>query len=294
MSNPRLPSPTVHHPRVHPRQGDAAAKLTKEARAKEKVKAKGFGISRRMGLDTEENKRREKEKSKTHLNSDRWARKRGAGLGVDEDEQEDGIVMELCKATTKGTELVTLVQELVRAQKSRPNSRRWEESHLAIQAISHLLALTELFQIFPGHLANLTIVCPPVMRLIPWGALLVEAEGYESSVEAPIIDRYNIRMGPSLAMYELTSMQGSRIKHAIGNFKMCFIDGSVKTPRDIEIEMRGCTTSYRCVESSVCCFPCRPCRTTFSPFTTRVIAPLSNPPPQQGPRPLPGFRQRLR
>ena len=39
-------------------------------------------------------------------------------------------------------------------------------------------------------------------------------------------------------------MQGSRIKQAIGNYKLCFVDGTHKTPRDIELEQQCVTLTW--------------------------------------------------
>jgi hypothetical protein len=115
---------------------------------------------------------------------------------------------------------------------------RLQKSFEALQALSQKLSLGELFQLAPPHVTSLVICCPPSMRLIPWASVLIEAEGFEAQVEVPLVERYVVRLAPTLAIFELCCVAGSRLRQALGLHKMCLVDGNVNTRRDSSLELR--------------------------------------------------------
>ena len=179
------------------------------------------------------------------LDSDRFTRKKGEASKfkayyTHQEEMkmklEDGVVLELVRSNATAGELNQWMQELARSLRMHPMSPRLKQSEIALAALSFGLSISELLCMFPPHYSNLVILGPPIIRMVPWSAIQIEVDGYEHTVEAPLGERYNIRLGPTLSLLELTSEQGSRIKHAIGNFKLLCVDASTESTADTELE----------------------------------------------------------
>lgn len=125
---------------------------------------------------------------------------------------------------------------------SRPANRRLNETQDALKLLSEALSLTELLSMIPPHITALTICCPPIMRLIPWTALCIDSAGPEGNlVESPILERYTIKLGPSLSLIEVNSVSVGNLVHSFGLHKMTCVDGNINTIRETGLEV-DCVT----------------------------------------------------
>ena len=138
----------------------------------------------------------------------------------------EGVVMELARNDADMNQLRYLIQNFLVAMRTRPFPRKATAAQDAIKELSDALSISELLKMAPPHINMLTVCCPPSMRAIPWGSLLVEVEGLEGVlVEAPLVERFAVRLGPSLSLFELTSVGASKLKQAVGMHRLCVVSG---------------------------------------------------------------------
>lgn len=166
-----------------------------------------------------------------------------------------GIVVELAKSDLEASHLLQYIQRYLDALHSEPLAKRMTLVNDAIRSVSCALSITELLLMIPLYVTSLVICCPPVMRVLPWHLLLIETfqrkkqngntgilrekskvlsslaeeEGEEEAekelVEIHLLERYCVRLGPSLSLFELNCMSGSILRQSVGLHKLCALDG---------------------------------------------------------------------
>jgi hypothetical protein len=140
-----------------------------------------------------------------------------------------------------------------------------------LRAMSISLALGELLSLVPHYVDSLVICGPSIMRLIPWHLLTIEVPALEDdnpspnnlrgtdlktthpqedeligvvdedlsaavsklppTVEILVVERYSTRLGPSLTLFELSTLGASRIvsqNDFADQEVLCTIDGAIK------------------------------------------------------------------
>lgn len=150
------------------------------------------------------------------------------------------VVMEYALADADAGKVSSYVNAYLDALHRYPTARRQAEVTDAVKSLSLVLGLSELAVMMPDYVRSLVICCPPVMRLLPWHALLLElprdkkeklkftASGCIDNAQfkpALLIERYCVRLGPSLALFELGCRSAKRLKNAIGMYTLCAVDG---------------------------------------------------------------------
>jgi hypothetical protein len=169
-----------------------------------------------------------------------------------------GIVMEFGKCDLESSHLLQYIQRYLDALHSEPLSKRVTLTSDALRAMSCALSMTELLLMIPLHVRSLVICCPPMMRIIPWHLLLVEtmktreqirketgtiasiaSKGFvsqsdeeeqrkddetEEVVEVHLLEKYCVRLGPSLSLFELNSLSGSQLRHSVGHHRLVAVD----------------------------------------------------------------------
>jgi hypothetical protein len=150
-----------------------------------------------------------------------------------------GIVMEFAKTDLPTTHLMQFIQRYLDALHSPSAPKKLTLSNDALRSLSCSLSITELLLMIPSYVRSLVICCPPVMRLIPWHALLFETSKSKTPVmglsatggaredvyESHLIERFCVRLGPTLNIWELTCIAGSSLRQSVGLHRMCCIDG---------------------------------------------------------------------
>lgn len=110
----------------------------------------------------------------------------------------------------------------------------------ALHSLSCAISFTEILLLLPAHVQSLVFCMHnPILRLIPWHLLLIEtpppAVTVNVSASPPppppqlychLIEKYLVRLGPSLSFFELNSMAGSSLRHSVGFHLLMCIDGS--------------------------------------------------------------------
>jgi hypothetical protein len=167
-------------------------------------------------------------------------------------ENINGIVMEFCKSDLESSHLQQYIQRYLEAIHAEPLAKRVTVANDALRSLSCALSITELLLMIPLHVRSLVVCCPPVMRVIPWHLLFIEVmmpkqkstmnsknrpnvplsvselenqENEQELVELHLMEKYCIRLGPTLSLFELCSMSGSSLKQSVGYHRMCAVDG---------------------------------------------------------------------
>jgi hypothetical protein len=159
-----------------------------------------------------------------------------------------GIVMEFAKSDLDASHLMQYIQRYLEALHSEPLAKRVTLTSDALRSLSCALSLTELLLMIPLHVRSLVMCCPPAMRLIPWHLLLVEVmkpktkdpfkgsasvssqkplgeEGEMVVTECHLLEKFCVRLGPTISLFELTAMAGSSLRQSVGFHRMCALDG---------------------------------------------------------------------
>ena len=150
-----------------------------------------------------------------------------------------GVVMEFAMTDLPTTHLLQFMQRYLDALHSPSAPKKLTLSNDALRSLSCALSITELLLMIPPFVRSLVICCPPVMRMIPWHALLFETSKHKAPVmglsatggahedvfEAHLVEKFCIRLGPTLSIWELTCIAGSTLRQSVGLHRMCCIDG---------------------------------------------------------------------
>lgn len=165
-----------------------------------------------------------------------------------------GIVVEMAKSDLDVSHLLLYVQNYIDALHARPAPRRATLCTDALRSLSCALSITELLRMIPPHVTSLCVCCPPTMRLVPWHLLLIEVpapeappgsglDGTHNSSSASLkglggpqvkeihlLEKYQVRIGPTLSLFELVSTASSRMRHSTGMHRLCAVDGEANAP----------------------------------------------------------------
>lgn len=175
-----------------------------------------------------------------------------------------GIVLEFAQSDLQASHLLQFLQRYLDALHVQPASMRMTLTSDALTSLSCALSLSELLLMIPRHVRSLVICCPPVLRLLPWHLLLIETSQHQQilgrvdnkvvgknpvpSTSTPgaaangkpsgtsstsdqgriiihLCERYCVRLGPSLAHFELCATAASKLRHSVGMHRLCAIDG---------------------------------------------------------------------
>jgi hypothetical protein len=144
----------------------------------------------------------------------------------------------------------------------------------ALRALSCALSLTEFLHMIPPHVKSLVICCPAPLRIVPWHLLLIEHASAvpfsgsqvsektvgESSSPAPLstgsskpaemhlLERFCVRLGPSLALFELNESGARALRHSAGLHRLCAVDGEADGA-DRSAGVRGTDLEVACVST---------------------------------------------
>lgn len=166
------------------------------------------------------------------------------GKGKGKAGQMTGIVMEVARSDVEASHLLQYIQRYLDALHSQPLAKRMTLVSDALRSVSCALSITELLLMIPLHVTSLVICCPPVMRLLPWHLLLIETfnkprtqpthttpnpttsnKGEEEVCEeVHLLDKYCVRLGPSLSLFELNCMAGNALRQSVGHHRLVAID----------------------------------------------------------------------
>ena len=145
------------------------------------------------------------------------------------------VVMELARSEVNTSQMMSLVNTFLETTKVNPQPLRLSNMTDVIRSMSCLLSLSEVLVMIPPHVKSLIICCPPAMRLIPWNSMLIEIPSDTVNIvdiysptnykEVYLLDNYSIRLGPSLNLFEISSIAANNLKHALGMHRLCAIDG---------------------------------------------------------------------
>eukprot|EP01038_Epipyxis_sp_PR26KG_P007843 gene7843-10650_t len=183
-----------------------------------------------------------------------------------------GLIMEVARSDLDMYHVQHLIRNLITAFHSRPAPLRLTLSSDALRSLSCALSITELLTMVPPHVTSLVMCCPPFMRMIPFHLLLIEVPNdspasHDSSVnvdgglnvktsasspatlvkEIHLMEQYNVRLGPTLSIFELCAVGTSQLSQAVGLHRMVAVDGEAEGLRSPGA--RGTDLEVACVTS---------------------------------------------
>eukprot|EP01034_Spumella_vulgaris_P025126 gene25126-31545_t len=193
-----------------------------------------------------------------------------------------GIVMEIARSDLDTSKLMQLVQNYLSALHSKSAPLRTTMTTDALRALSCALSMTEFLNIIPPHVRSLCINCPAVMRVIPWHLILIEvsrdhnaplapntdvyrkapnaATGSSNTnnvtfppldsskpVEIHLMEKYCVRLGPTLNIYELVETKAKFHRQSTGMHRMCAVDGTAYDDTERNFGIRGTDVEVACV-----------------------------------------------
>lgn len=190
------------------------------------------------------------------------------------------VVMEVCRSEVTRAQLDTLIRNYLKALNQNSAARRITHSTKALRALSSYLSIGETLLMLPRHIDSIVVCCPTFMRAIPWHALLIEihteefGQGASSTAELVakgklpksvaafqaeadilengkeenvpgveewhLIEKYMVRMGPSLALFEVCLVLSDELGSAHGTHRMCAIDGEARSLRSPGLRATDC------------------------------------------------------
>ena len=149
----------------------------------------------------------------------------------------------MCVTNTYNIQLTHAhARQLVDGLHARPATKRQHLASEALRELSECLNLTEILSLVPPHVTGLTMCCSPLMRLIPWNVISIDAPGPDGVLlEAPLVEQYTVKLGPSLTMMEINSTAASKLSQSWGLHRLCCIDGNISSIRETGTEV-DCVT----------------------------------------------------
>lgn len=120
--------------------------------------------------------------------------------------------------------------------------------------------MTEFLHMIPPHVKSLVVCCPSQLRIIPWHLLLIEQasnapfSGDSASPQASkpteihLMERFNVRLGPTLSLFEMNECGGRALRHSVGLHRMCVVDGQADGP-ERHGGIRGTDLEVACVSN---------------------------------------------
>ena len=204
--------------------------------------------------------------SQMQRDKDKANNKKGKKRGTAEDGEETvktvyenrGIVMEIAKSDVPSSHMLHYLQAYLDALHSQSAPKRLTMSSDALRALSCALSLTEFFHMIPPHVRSLVVCCPVQMRLIPWHLLLIEEQSdkpflHEKNSSASsqrsemhLCEKFRVRLGPTLALFELNARGEGSLSQRVGMHRMCLVDGEPDGPQR-RPGIRGTDLEVACV-----------------------------------------------
>jgi len=195
-------------------------------------------------------------------------RKRGSaeeGERVKPIYKNKGIIMEIARSDVQSSHMLHYLQAYLDALHIQSAPKRLAKSSDALRALSCALSLTEFFHMIPPHIRSLVICCPVQMRLIPWHLLLIEelsdkpflheksnscsSDGIPQRSEIHLCEKFLVRLGPTLALFELNARGESSLSQRVGMHRMCLVDGEPNGP-ERRPGIRGTDLEVACVSKT--------------------------------------------
>lgn len=159
-----------------------------------------------------------------------------------------GIVIEMAQSDLDASHTLQHIQRFLDALHAPNPPQRTAGTSDALKALSCALSISELLLLIPSSVKSLVICCNSLMRMVPWHLLLIERP--EESSEGParhaplgqpaaepgqvvvchLMEAYSVRLGPSLALFELTSTMGHKLRQSVGLHRMVAVDGDDRSP----------------------------------------------------------------
>lgn len=171
-----------------------------------------------------------------------------------------GIILEIAKSDLDTGKLMQLIANYIKALHSETAPQRTTMTTDALRSLSCALSLTEFLNMIPPHVRSLVICCPPVMRVIPWHLILIEMSsdygtGQLNSdvkrtfgskpVEIHLMEKFCVRLGPTLTLFELVNTAAKYHKQSVGLHRLCAVDGEAEEQRSPGV--RGSDIEVACV-----------------------------------------------
>lgn len=194
----------------------------------------------------------------------------GGGGGVKPIYENRGIVMEIARSDVPSSHMLHYLQAYLDALHTQSAPKRLTMTSDALRALSCALSLTEFLHMIPPHVRSLIVCCPVQMRLIPWHLLLIEQPSdkpfsHESSSssssssgsssgdgvatqrsEMHLCEKFRVRLGPTLALFELNARGEGSLSQRVGMHRMCLVDGEPDGP-ERRPGIRGTDLEVACV-----------------------------------------------
>jgi hypothetical protein len=107
---------------------------------------------------------------------------------AEEIESELGIVVEVARCDLEAAQLQHFVGAYLEAVHSKPQPKRQSHMTEALRVLSGNLGIGELLTMAPVTTTSIIICCPPLLRLVPWHLLLIDAK--EDSISKELQESY--------------------------------------------------------------------------------------------------------
>ncbi|KAJ1427662.1 hypothetical protein B484DRAFT_450245 [Ochromonadaceae sp. CCMP2298] len=196
---------------------------------------------------------------------------KGKGDKEEDEEHGKGIIFELAQSDLDTSHMYAYLQGYLDALHSRSAPMQATMSTDALRALSCALSLTEFLHMIPPHVKSLVICCPPAMRIIPWHLLLIEQPDEKTTeeagslgslspmsasrvpakpIEVHLLEKFCVRLGPTLALFELNATGGRLLRHSAGLHRLCAVDGEAIDAADRSAGVRGTDLEVACVSNT--------------------------------------------
>lgn len=210
---------------------------------------------------------REKDKIKTDKNGKRTENDQNFESeddDLDVQYKKKGIIMEVAKSDIHTSHMTQYIQAYLDALHIQSEPMKLAMCTDALRALSCALSLTEFMHMIPNYVRSLVICCPSQLRLIPWHLLLIEHtsetldtkaddiasrnKNNTTPIEIHLCEKYCVRLGPSLALFELNAKGNSSLRQSVGMHRLCAIDG--ETGPDRLPGVRGTDLEIACISQT--------------------------------------------
>jgi hypothetical protein len=147
-----------------------------------------------------------------------------------------GLVIEVAKCDLDTSHTLQHLQRYLDALHAKAVPVRTALANDALRSLSCALSITELLLLIPSSVTSLVICCCPLLRLLPWHLLLVEDPNDSEARERHLLELYQVRLGPSLSLFELNVTAAHQLRQSIGMHRMCAVDGDDRGQKSLDHE----------------------------------------------------------